>query len=124
MSKFYAELKSSTNSFTDKQTTDLGKEARTGSLVDTEPIIIVCSNCGAKLATVKVTRPKAKIKSYIVAECCHCDDRSFKLEILGSFLIGGTDTTSIRDYPMETSSDSEYFIQDITVKTKKYDNKI
>lgn len=120
MSKFYAELKSSTNSFADKQSTDLGKAARTGNLIDTEPVVLVCSNCGEKLVTIKVTRPKAKIKSYIIAECCHCGDKSFKSEIFGSFLIGGTDTTSIRDYPMETSSDSEYFIQNIIVKTKKY----
>lgn len=122
MSRFYTELKSSSDSFADKQSTKLGKEARTGQLVDTEPLIITCSNCGEKLTTIKVTRPKAKIKSYIIAECCHCGDKSFKSEIFGSFLIGGTDTTSIRDYPMETSSDSTYFIQDIIVKTKKYNS--
>lgn len=124
MSRFYTEIKSVSDSFANKQSTDLGKAARTGQLVDTEPFAIICSNCGEKLATIKVTRPKAKIKSYIVAECCHCGDKSFKTEIFGSFLIGGTDTTSIRDYPMETSSDSEYFIQDIVIKTKKYDKEI
>lgn len=123
MQGFYGNFGSIKDSFIDKQQTDIGRAARDGDIVDREPIIIKCSNCGKELVTIKVTRPYAKIKSFIIAECCHCSDKSFKQEIIGSFIIGGTDITSIIDYPMETDIEGEFFIQKVLVKTKVYGRK-
>jgi DNA-directed RNA polymerase subunit RPC12/RpoP len=103
----------------DKQRTNLGKIAREGSILDIEPTIIKCSNCKSELCTIKITRPSVKIKSYIVAKCPHCGDKSFKQEFIGGFLIGGTDSTSIMEYPMETSYEGEFFVQNIIVITQK-----
>ena len=105
--------------FYDKQRTELGKASREGELINQEPTIIKCSNCKKDLCLIKITRPQAKIRSYIVAECPHCGDKSFKKEFFGSFCVGGSDITNVINYPMTTSDDGEYFIQNITIKTSK-----
>lgn len=119
MQGFYGGLKSEQNSLSDKQTTNIGRAAREGNLVDGQTTILQCSNCNKELCEIKVTRPKANIKSFVVAECCHCGDKSFKQEIIGGFIIGGTEETSVVGYPMDTETDDKYFIQKITIKTKK-----
>jgi hypothetical protein len=105
--------------FRDKQRTKIGKASRDGELVNSEDCIIQCSNCKKDLCTIKITRPQAKIHSFVVAECPHCGDKSFKQEFFGSFCVGGSNSTNVIGYPMTTSSDKEYFIQNITIKTQK-----
>ena len=119
MQGFHGGFKSEQNSLYNKQKTGIGQEARTGSLVDTAPIIIVCSNCKKELCEIKVTRPHAKIKSFVVAKCDYCGDKSFKQEIVGGFIIGGTEDSAIAGYPMTTDRDDEYYIQNLTIETRK-----
>lgn len=119
MQGFHGGFKSEQNSLYDKQKTGIGQEARTGNLVDTTPIIIVCSNCKKELCEIRVTRPHAKIKSFVVSKCDYCGDKSFKQEIVGSFIIGGTEETSIVGYPMTTDTQDGFYIQNIIIETKK-----
>lgn len=118
MQGFYGNIKSTKNSFRDSQQTKLGQEARTGRIVDKEEVVFECSNCHKDLCIIKVTRPNAKIKSFIVARCGHCGDKSFKKEVVGGFIVGSTDSTSVVGYPMETSVEGEYYIQNLTIETK------
>lgn len=52
---------------------------------DSGKVIILCSNCNAKLVEIWRTKPNVKIKTTVTAKCGICGDKSFAKVIRGGF---------------------------------------
>lgn len=59
-------------------------------LEDHETHLLRCSACGEALLEVKVVKPKTPVTLQYQADCPHCGDHSFPLELKGEVLIGHT----------------------------------
>lgn len=57
--------------------------------------IIECSACGAPLVDIWVTRPDEDYDWSLEANCPHCGDHSFVVEVHGGFHQGHTDYTTV-----------------------------
>ncbi len=88
---------------------------------NTNKIIIVCSNCNKPLVEIWVIRPNAPIKSEIVAKCCHCGDKSFKMSVAGQYCIGNLESgvTKLADITTDMKEVNGQLIQYVTIETEK-----
>ena len=85
-------------------------------------IFVKCSECGAPLAELWITRPEMKIRSEVTADCPHCGDKSFIVELEGKFHLGQTDFTAIVDQELNMDRDDDgMLVQKIHLKTEKGD---
>ena len=78
-----------------------------------------CSNCGAKIAELKILSEDPKIESYIKARCPYCDDQSFVKVVQGKFAFIEVDGLKIKDFPMTCNKTSDgNIIQNVTIITE------
>ena len=77
-----------------------------------------CSNCNAPLADVRIVDPDADISWDIIAECCHCGDKSYQKTIKGVFQIGMTEEIGKYTHVVGFSDGDKPVI----IKTKKVAN--
>ena len=98
-------------------------EHRTEEFVENgKKVIIKCSNCDEELVEIWIVRPNAEITSNIVAECPHCNDKSFMQTIDGQFCIGKVESgrTLLVNIPTTyDTSESGMLVQNILIKTEK-----
>jgi len=90
--------------------------------MDGGDVMVHCSNCEAPLAELWVTRPEMSIKTEVVAECPHCGDKSYIVELEGKFHLGHTDVTTVVNIEMESERDDDgNLVQKVLFKTVKGD---
>lgn len=89
---------------------------------DGETIIVKCSSCKIELAEIWMIRPSAPITSDIVAECPHCGDKSFKINVSGQYCLGHVESgkTLIVDTPTDFEKlENGVIKQNVLIKTRK-----
>ena len=101
--------------------TELALYRATEFIEDGKKTIIKCSRCEAELVEIWIIRPKAKISTTITAECPHCGDKSFGVQIEGQYCIGNIESgkTVMIDTPTKTTNLGDRLVQTIVVKTEK-----
>lgn len=90
-------------------------------------IIIRCSSCNAPLASVRQFNPLNQrqvipVKQKIIANCCHCGDKSWPLEIEGKIGVGNTEYSVASAVPSEVVIDDTtcgFNIMDIVINTER-----
>jgi len=85
-----------------------------------DDVTIRCSACDMPLVQLVVTRSHVDVSQKIVAECCHCGDKSFVETINGMFALGACEGSSIStmDIIDQDTRDGIIFM-DVLIKTKK-----
>lgn len=86
-------------------------------------VIISCSNCKCPLVEVIIVKEDDTKSEKIVAECCHCQDKSFKTTIKGKLIYASTDWCHATPEPVlkprKFSDDPIEYTGEILVKTSK-----
>lgn len=70
-------------------------------LKDGGTTLLKCKACEAPLVEVWVTAADNSVETEVIAECPHCNSKSFKKKFFGAYHLGHTDYTTMIEFKFE-----------------------